>query len=397
MRVAVVAVIVALAAHGAAASPLLEAVEVTADHGNSIRLRLTAPVSAEAHTLPAEGDAPARIYVDLQGAARGTEVPHVTTGAGDVLRVRTAQFNPGTLRVVIDLARRHPFAVRDTGGTITIALDPASLPEPAPDTIAAARPPSPPARIPVPSVPAIPRPAAAPPPAPAPAVAKVVPARPAEASPAPAIRSALRPTPERHVAPPHVQPVIVLDAGHGGRDPGAAGLGGIVEKDLVLDVTRRLARRLMARLPVDVVLTRTDDSFVPIERRLALPGEGATLFVSLHANACDDPSARGLEVFYGGGTLRHASSGSGDARAALLGRALDHALEERIGGVRGNARPAGFVVLARNPVPSALVEIGYLTHPDEAARAADASYRELLADALVDGIAAFLRAAAPPL
>jgi N-acetylmuramoyl-L-alanine amidase len=396
MRVAVVAVIVALAAHSAAASPLLEAVDVTADHGTSIRLRLTAPVSAEAHTLPPAGDAPARIYVDLPGVARGTEVPHVTTGAGDVLRVRTAQFNPGTLRVVIDLARRHPFVVHDAGGTITIALDPVSLPEPAPDISATARPPSPPARVPAPSVPAVPHPAAAPPPAPPPVVANAVPARPAVTTPAPASEFS-RPTPERHVATPHVHPVIVLDAGHGGRDPGAAGLGGIVEKDLVLDVTRRLARRLMARLPVDVVLTRTDDSFVPIERRLALPSEGATLFLSLHANACDDPTARGLEIFYGGGTLRHASSGNGDARAALLGRALDNALEERIGGVRGDARPAGFVVLARNPVPSALVEIGYLTHPDEAARAADASYRDLLADALVDGIAAFLRAAAPPL
>src|SRR5207253_10585674 len=98
------------------------------------------------------------------------------------------------------------------------------------------------------------------------------------------------------------------DAGHGGRDPGAEGIGGVLEKDIVLEVTQMVASRLAARLPVDVLLTRTDDSFVPIERRIAMPGDGATLFISLHANACSDPSAQGLEVFYGGGGVRTAST-----------------------------------------------------------------------------------------
>ncbi|TMA48840.1 MAG: N-acetylmuramoyl-L-alanine amidase, partial [Deltaproteobacteria bacterium] len=65
--------------------------------------------------------------------------------------------------------------------------------------------------------------------------------------------------------------------------------------------------------------------------------------------------------------------------------------------VRGEPRPAGFGVLIRNPAPSALIEIGYLTHQRDAARAQDARYREALADALVDGVAAFLRASAPRL
>jgi len=192
-------------------------------------------------------------------------------------------------------------------------------------------------------------------------------------------------------------PRIVLDAGHGGRDPGAEGIGGVLEKDIVLEVTQMVAGRLAARLPVEVLLTRTDDSFVPIERRVAMPGDGATLFISLHANACSDPSAQGLEVFYGGGGVRTASTPGGSWRAALLGRCLDHALQSRVGGVRGEARPGPFGVLVRNPAPSALIEIGYLTHPGEAARAQDRRYHELLADAVVDGVAAFLRASAPPL
>jgi N-acetylmuramoyl-L-alanine amidase len=189
----------------------------------------------------------------------------------------------------------------------------------------------------------------------------------------------------------------VLDAGHGGRDPGAEGVGGVLEKDVVLALTWRVALRLQARLPVVVVMTRTDDSFVSIDRRLTVPPENAALFLSLHANACDDPAARGLEIFYGGGAIRTAGTPGTSPRAALLGRTLDEALRTRVGPVRGEARPGDFGVLVRNPVPSALVEIGYLTHPAEALRTQDAAYQELLADALADGVAAFLRASAPPL
>jgi N-acetylmuramoyl-L-alanine amidase len=190
---------------------------------------------------------------------------------------------------------------------------------------------------------------------------------------------------------------VVVDAGHGGRDPGAAGVGGVLEKDVVLTLAHVFARRLATRLPVSVLMTRSDDSFVPIDQRLALPGEGAVLFISLHANACSDAGARGLEIFYGGGAVREASAEAGSARAALLGRLLGQALQARVGHVRGEARPGPFGILSRNPLPSALVEIGYLTHPDDAAWAQTASAQEALADALVDGVAAFLRASAPPL
>jgi N-acetylmuramoyl-L-alanine amidase len=190
---------------------------------------------------------------------------------------------------------------------------------------------------------------------------------------------------------------VIVDAGHGGRDPGAAGVGGVLEKDVVLALAHVFARRLAARLPVSVLMTRSDDSFVPIDQRLALPGDHAALFISLHANACSDPAARGLEIFYGGGAVREASAESGSSRAALLGRCLGQALQARIGRVRGQARPGAFGVLSRNPLPSALVEIGYLTHPDEAVWAQTASGQEALADALVDGVSAFLRASAPPL
>ncbi len=387
-----------------AAAPMLDRIDVAGDQAPAVRLHLSAPVPATAHHLPAGGGAPARIYIDLSGAALGAALPHMLAGAAPVVRVRASQFDPTTVRVVLDLERRVPFVLRQTDETITLELEaPAAIEPPALTPTAAA--PEPPAPAPMAAAIEAPAPMAAAiePPTPAPtAAAPEPPAPPAPPAPGAPSRSPQPSTPRvkpRTAARPLVShpPLIVLDAGHGGRDPGAEGIGGVLEKDIVLEVTQMVAGRLAARLPVEVLLTRTDDSFVPIERRVAMPGDGATLFISLHANACSDPSAQGLEVFYGGGGVRTASTPGGSWRAALLGRCLDHALQSRVGGVRGEARPGPFGVLVRNPAPSALVEIGYLTHPDEAARAQDRRYHELLADAVVDGVAAFLRASAPPL
>jgi N-acetylmuramoyl-L-alanine amidase len=217
-------------------------------------------------------------------------------------------------------------------------------------------------------------------------------------APAAAAPAAERPPrPATRISPAAApKPLVVLDAGHGGRDPGAEGVGGVIEKDVVLQLTRVLAKRMTERLRVNVFLTRTDDSYLTIDRRLEFPSE-AVLFVSLHANSCPDPSARGLEIFYGGGVVRPADTTGANPRAALLGKYLNDALDDRVGGVRGSARPGSFSILVRNPLPSALIEIGYLTHPEEAELSQDAVYRDLMADALVDGLEAFLRAAAPPL
>ena len=92
---------------------------------------------------------------------------------------------------------------------------------------------------------------------------------------------------------------IVIDPGHGGRDTGTVGPNGLEEKDLVLDVSLRLGRLLASRLGADVVFTRTDDTFVPLEDRTAIANrEGADLFVSVHANSSPDPDARGTETYY---------------------------------------------------------------------------------------------------
>ncbi|HUD00328.1 MAG TPA: N-acetylmuramoyl-L-alanine amidase, partial [Candidatus Polarisedimenticolaceae bacterium] len=92
---------------------------------------------------------------------------------------------------------------------------------------------------------------------------------------------------------------IVLDPGHGGKDPGAIGVGGIAEKDLVLSIAKKLAVKLTRELGVEVILTRKDDRYVPLEDRTATANsEDADLFVSLHMNASPNLEARGLETYY---------------------------------------------------------------------------------------------------
>src|SRR5271166_1168534 len=92
---------------------------------------------------------------------------------------------------------------------------------------------------------------------------------------------------------------IVVDAGHGGHDTGTIGPNGLLEKDLVLDVALRLGRLLETRLGADVIFTRDDDTFIPLETRTAIANEHqADLFISIHANSSPDPSARGIETYY---------------------------------------------------------------------------------------------------
>ncbi len=92
---------------------------------------------------------------------------------------------------------------------------------------------------------------------------------------------------------------IVVDAGHGGHDTGTIGPNGLREKDLVLDVALRLGKLLDSRMGAEVVYTRDDDTFVPLETRTAIANQQeADLFISIHANSSPDPSARGVETYY---------------------------------------------------------------------------------------------------
>jgi N-acetylmuramoyl-L-alanine amidase len=445
-RVGVLWLVVLTAARARAAVPVLERVELSGGGAPVVRLHLSADATAIVHPLAPDGPTPARVYVDIKGANLSPGARTPLAGKGPVLRVRSGQFDPTTTRVVVELDRVLPYDFTVAGRTITLrftapptagaaALPPAPAVPPPPS----AEPPPlavpPPSRAPTPSVHEAPPPSSAAPehapaatqdsgvasehaggtPAPErsmPPRAAASPARPeAHARPAaPAADAAPAPVPPAHpdapasVAPatpraaepgPPVAstqpPLIVIDPGHGGRDPGAEGVGGVREKDVVLELAHRLASKLARRLPVSVILTRSEDAYVPVQDRLPSPEPPVAAFVSLHANACRDPQAGGVEIFYGGGLWHSATTTGADPRARALGRALARALDAKIGAVRGDARPGAFAVLVRNPAPAALIEVGFLTHPADAALARAESFQEVLTDALVDGLAAFLR------
>jgi N-acetylmuramoyl-L-alanine amidase len=217
---------------------------------------------------------------------------------------------------------------------------------------------------------------------------------------------------------------IVIDAGHGGDDHGAKGPEGLMEKDLVLDVARRLAALLRAD-GMRVVLTREADVFVPLDRRAALANEArGDLFVSIHANAAPSRAARGIETFFLSleasddaarqVALREneafrgavpASSGD-DPLAALMGDliATEHLSEsdefarlahERLAAVdpvpsRG-VKQAPFFVLMGVQMPASLIEIGFLTNPREERALATPERQDEIARALARAVREFGR------
>jgi N-acetylmuramoyl-L-alanine amidase len=217
---------------------------------------------------------------------------------------------------------------------------------------------------------------------------------------------------------------VVVDAGHGGDDHGAKGPHGLLEKDLVLDVARRLAKRLSAQA-LSVVMTREADRFVPLAERTRIANEaGADLFVSIHANASALLGVRGIETFFAALEatdesaralaqrenlafgVAAAKAGEGDPVLAILGdllatehladaqefarmtqRRLVTAQTSRSRGVK----QAPFVVLMGVHMPAVLVEIGFLTNALEESRLVGEPERERLAGGIADAVAAFRR------
>lgn len=175
---------------------------------------------------------------------------------------------------------------------------------------------------------------------------------------------------------------VVLDPGHGGPDPGAVGIGGLRETDVVLDVALQVAQ-LLQNQGVQVILTRTSEVDVDLPPRVALANRsGADVFVSLHANALslDRPDVNGIETFYFQG-----------GRSYELALSIQQQLMAVSPGTpdRG-ARPGRFFVIRRTVMPSVLTEMGFVTGEVDAPRLADARFRQSLAAAVAKGILDYL-------
>jgi len=178
---------------------------------------------------------------------------------------------------------------------------------------------------------------------------------------------------------------VVIDPGHGGPDPGAIGIDGLRETDVVLDVALQVAQLLQAR-GVQVLLTRTTEVDVDLPPRVALANaSGAQLFVSLHANALslDRPDVNGIETFYF----------EGGASSQLAQFMQDHLLAVSPGTPDRGARPGRFFVIRRTVMPSVLAEMGFVTGEIDAPRLSDASFRRRLAQAVSGAILNYLQQA----
>jgi N-acetylmuramoyl-L-alanine amidase len=181
---------------------------------------------------------------------------------------------------------------------------------------------------------------------------------------------------------------VVIDPGHGGPDPGAVGIAGLRETDVVLDVSLQLARLLQSR-GVEVLLTRTTEVDVDLPPRVALANSsGADVFLSVHANALSmmRPDVNGIESFY--------FEPAGNRARSLAAAVQQQMLAISPGSPDRGVRTARFFVIRRTVMPSTLVEMGFVTGALDAPRLMDANFRRRMAVALATGVLTYLQTTA---
>ena len=213
---------------------------------------------------------------------------------------------------------------------------------------------------------------------------------------------------------------IVVDAGHGGWDLGTVGRRGLLEKDLVLEIAERLGKLLESRLGAQVIYTRQDDNYIPLDDRAQIANQAqADLFISVHANYSDLPSARGVETYYTNffsapgskdPALKDVDTGTAAGKnsaiptltgaelhdrieqsrrlAASVQRSLYGTLSSENPGLRDRGvKEAGFVVLTESAMPGILAEVSFVSSPADEQKLRSDGYREQIAEALYRGIA----------
>jgi N-acetylmuramoyl-L-alanine amidase len=215
---------------------------------------------------------------------------------------------------------------------------------------------------------------------------------------------------------------IVVDAGHGGHDTGTIGPNGLLEKDLVLDVAMRLGKLLQRNLESEVIYTREDDTFVPLETRTAIANKvQADLFISVHANSSRDSAARGIETYYLNFTS-NADALDVAARENAVSEKSIHELQDLVKKIalkdkieesrefaadvessmhdslvlknpglkdRG-VKKAPFIVLIGANMPSILSEISFVSNPEDEKKLRTPEYRQKIAEALYKGVAKYV-------
>jgi N-acetylmuramoyl-L-alanine amidase len=174
--------------------------------------------------------------------------------------------------------------------------------------------------------------------------------------------------------------VVIIDPGHGGKDSGAIGIGGVLEKDVILPISKRITE-VLERNGIQVIMTRDSDYFVTLPGRVTMAERAnADVFVSIHANSAgaNRPEVSGLETYHYDSGLR---------LAQIVHSKILQSLNVR----DRKVRKARFYVLRKTSMPSILVETGFLTGRDDAAKLRTSAYQNQMADAIAQGILQYLK------
>ncbi len=352
------------------------------DHTSTIIIEMQGEVQYEAHRL----SSPERIYFDLHDTtlAPGMFGKTIEIGDAHLARVRIAQPAKGISRVVLETTGAFDFSVslKSNPYRLVVEIREAGHPE-HPGALA---------NLPK-NTAAVSQPA-------------LVPAPPAKAEKKLAGQARSR--------VPKVR--LVLDAGHGGWDLGTVGRKGLMEKDLVLDVVHRLGKLVEDRLGAEVIYTRQDDTYLPLEKRTEIANVAqADLFISVHANYSNDSAARGAETYYTntyssvkartpgadaeGTASENVNWTNVDIRekvqksrrfAAAVQQALFGALASQIPDVRNRGvKKASYVVLTGTSMPAILAEVSFVSSPEDEEKLKSSSYRDKIAQGLFKGIARY--------
>ncbi|MGA6985246.1 MAG: N-acetylmuramoyl-L-alanine amidase [Terriglobales bacterium] len=359
--------------------------------GSTVVIDMQDQVPYEVHRLMS----PERIYFDLHDTVLSPELDGKTMDVGDasLTRVRVAQPVAGVTRVVLDTKDGSNFSVSMESSPYRLVVELRGS-----DKTLAANQSAPHHLTPV-------QPSASVAAASAPVKAAPVTALAVTASDQPlsARTGKLR---------------IVLDAGHGGWDLGTVGRQGLLEKDLVLDVTQRLGKLLQARLGSEVMFTRTGDTYLPLDERADFANQAqADLFLSVHANYSSSAAARGVETYYtnlfsapgsrevekhedgtspkltpvrlSAGAL-HEKIEESQRLAASIQRSLYATLASSSPDIRNRGiKDSAFAVLTGTTMPAILTEISFVSSPADEQNLQSAAYRQKIAEALYQGVARY--------
>ena len=387
-------------------------------------VRLTIELDRETTYYSERLDKPKRVFFDLKDAAASAALLDASLKfEGDLVREVRFGRHPGATRVVMDMEGAESYSVFTLYEPFRLVVDFKRAASGAPTPL------PPPARPTPPS----PDPAATP--APPPAIVTPPRPTPAQEADAPMPREAAVPA----VAPPPPSPAppsanadgkfslarqlglgvsrIVIDAGHGGHDPGAKA-NGLTESQLTLDVALRLQKLIEKQPGFEVVMTRSTDVFIPLEERTRIANrESADLFLSIHANASRNSKARGVETYFlnfatnpdAEAVAARENAGSGQTmrklpdivRAIALNNKIDESrdfadmvqrsmvrrLSARNAALRNiGVKQAPFVVLIGASMPSVLAEMSFVTNKQDASLLKTPAYRQQIAEALLEAV-----------